>query len=855
MRSALPEGRAARGALSGLAGALVGGLVFAALTAGGAAGASAATAADDTPATSIAGAVTAKGYDPDWESSPFPDLAVTVSQTKGLVAQGLKVSWTGGAESTPPTQQSGGQNYLQIAQCWGDDPENPGRPDRTTCQYGAFGTPGATRDGNRTEGSVAASDAALTTTAAGALDPAYTSIPFRSATGDTIASVVDGRRVPGVDVNTNPFFTQYTSNEIPWAGTGADGTGSTKFEVQTVTQSRGLGCGARTSDDAAATSGASCWLVVIPRGTADTGESANVSSGLFADNWKHHLAVKLDFRPVGLRCAIGAAERQLAGSELISRAVSSWQPTLCAQDGGSVFTLLTGTESDAATAANAAAGDAPLALTSLPYSGPDEDRLVYAPIGLTSVTVGFAIDRFPAQDGSASEEALARARLPLTDMKLTPRLIAKLLTSSYLDSLPYQADRGHLGANPRNLLFDPDFRAINDPEWSQQAIAGVAVADMLLPQGRSDVATALWTYVMADPEAREFLAGMPDDWGMVVNPFASTTPEKNPTGTGLTLPRDSFPKPDPVEVAATPNGPAAINSVTWRPYTNDLDSAAYATLRGDGLVLSAWDPAGNPPRYSRSPRNLPGTQAVISLTDGAAAEKYQLVTAALRNPAGEFVLPTTEGLTAAASAMTATGSQPQVRSFAPTTDEAARAAGAYPLAMPVYAAASPYLGDAGVRSVYADFMRYAADQGQVPGVETGQLPAGYAPLPDSWRVQARAAATALENGLTAAAPTPSAAPAGDTAGISSGALPAAGSTSAGGSGAAAGASAGAAGAAPAAEATNPSASGAVAGALAGARTAADPDSGPLPAALPISLLAALIAAAVVLLIPRLPRRP
>lgn len=851
MRSALPEGRAARRVLSGLAGALVGGLVFATLTVGGVVTSDAARAADATSAT-----VTAKGYDADWQNSPFPDLSVTVSQTEGLVAQGLQVSWTGGTESTPPTQQSGGQNFLQIAQCWGDDPDHPGQPDRSTCQYGAFGTPGATRDGNRADGSIAEADLSNTVPAASFLDPAYTSIPFRSATGETIASVKDGVRVPGVDVNTNAFFTQYTSNEVPWAGTGADGTGSTTFEVQTVTQSRGLGCGARTSEDAAATSGAACWLVVIPRGTADTGESSNVSSGLFYDNWKHHLAVRLDFRPVGLRCAIGAAERQLAGSELISRAVSSWQPSLCAGSNGNVFTLLTGTEGDAVTAANAATGDAPLALTSLPYSGPGEDKLVYAPVGLTSVTVAFAIDRFPQQDGSVPADALARARLPLTDMKLTPRLIAKLLTSSYLDALPYQADREHLGENPRNLLFDPDFLEINDPEWSYQAIASVAVADMLLPQGRSDVATALWSYVMADADARAFLEGEPDGWGMVVNPYASTNAEKNPTGTAFSLPRDSFPKPDPVEVPAQEGGPAAINSVTWRPYTNDLDGAAYNTLRGDGLVLSAWDPLGNPPRYTRSPRNLPGAQAVMALTDGAAADKYQLVTASLRNPAGVFVSPTDDALTAAADAMTTVGTQTQVRAFVPASPEAQRATTAYPLAMPVYAAASPFVPDAAVRTVYADFMRYAAEAGQEPGVQIGQLPAGYAPLPDSWRVQARAAATALENGLTPSTATPSPSsppPAGGT--TSSGSIAGGGGGAVSSGSAASGTSAvPAGGGATAADPANPSASGAIAGALAGAKTAADPDSGALPAALPISLLAALVAAAMFLLIPRLPRR-
>jgi PBP superfamily domain len=65
----------------------------------------------------------------------FSGLTVTVSQTKNLINQAITVSWTGGH----PTLPSGGDfgvNYLQIMQCWGDDPNGP---DRTQCQYGALG--------------------------------------------------------------------------------------------------------------------------------------------------------------------------------------------------------------------------------------------------------------------------------------------------------------------------------------------------------------------------------------------------------------------------------------------------------------------------------------------------------------------------------------------------------------------------------------------------------------------------------------------------------------------------------------------------------------------------------------------
>ena len=80
--------------------------------------------------------------------APLPNLAVTVSQTQGLLSQAIEVSWTGGKTSSTPSSSTGGANFLQIAQCWGEDPLNPGHPDRTTCQYGGFGSSvGATRGG------------------------------------------------------------------------------------------------------------------------------------------------------------------------------------------------------------------------------------------------------------------------------------------------------------------------------------------------------------------------------------------------------------------------------------------------------------------------------------------------------------------------------------------------------------------------------------------------------------------------------------------------------------------------------------------------------------------------------------
>ena len=66
----------------------------------------------------------------------FKNLQVTVSQTKNLINQAVTVTWKGGAPTTPATGAFGA-NFLQIMQCWGDDPAGP---DRSQCQFGAANT-------------------------------------------------------------------------------------------------------------------------------------------------------------------------------------------------------------------------------------------------------------------------------------------------------------------------------------------------------------------------------------------------------------------------------------------------------------------------------------------------------------------------------------------------------------------------------------------------------------------------------------------------------------------------------------------------------------------------------------------
>lgn len=800
--------------------------------------------------------VSASSYDPDAANSPTPNLKVTVSQTQNLIQQGVTVSWTGGKQSQVPNQQTGGKNFLQIAQCWGDEPGSNGtRPDRTTCQYGGLALPGDSRWSNIASGAqVASQDTAYTAAGAGWWEPTMTSVPFRSATGATVANIVDGKRVSGADdPNSNEFFTKFTTNEVSWAGSGADGSGSVSFELQTVQQSPGLGCGTAITAADGTVTGSSCWLVVIPRGDTDPGASTVTQSGLLWQNWEHHIAVRLDFRPSGLRCAIGAAERQLSGSELVAGAVGQWQPKLCNSTDGAVYSLLTGPESDAATAANGTTA-APMALTSRALSDGSTDSLAYAPVALTGISIAFSIDRQANATGAAVPDAVtAKERLAFESLKLTPRLLAKLLTASYTDALPTGADWSHV-SGVRNITQDPEFLAINDKEWSYMRIVGPGVGDALVSLGRSDTARAVWEYILADPDAASFLAGKADPWGMKVNPYYSTNAKVNPTGTALELPRDDFPKADPIEFKGYANNHYAdsVNLVTWRPYTSSLDASGYQVLRGDAQVLGSWDPNSVPPKYGKAERSLVGLQAVIGVTDTAAAAKYQVVQAALRNSAGKYVVPTVASMTAAATAMTKDAHQSQVVRLDPTSSKAKAATAAYPLTMPVYAAVNPAMSGSALRADYAEFITMAVTSGQTSGTEDGQLPPGYAPLPAAWKTQALAAASAIKNGKwPSSTTTPSASPS-----ASASSRPSATSTTSGSSIGSqpfpTGQPAASAGASASAE--NPSASGSTAGSLSGTKTPDDPGLGALAAVVPASATVGIVAGIGVPLVSRFRRR-
>ncbi|MBB2941082.1 hypothetical protein FB565_000786 [Actinoplanes lutulentus] len=699
---------------------------------------------DTRPAAAAGSAVTVAG------AGDYADLKVTVAQTTNLINQVVNVTWTGGK---PTADSAVHTDYLQIMQCWGDAATGPAREQ---CQFGTLYTDarGGSWTGSRqvTYAPYCSPEAEKAKTCpAGLRDPLETItmpdtgnpqyVPFTAFDGTTI----EGK--PG-----NEYFDATTTNEIPYGRTGGDGAGEEFFEVQTLAEAPGLGCGALLTDG----TGRPCWLVVVPRGATEVDGSTGDakphrwldSSPLSATNWAHRIVVPLKFQPIGRACPLGSAERRTVGAEAISEAILRWQPALCAGSGSTrVFGFSQTTDELARD--RLAATDPGLVFVNRPAT-PDPARPeVYAPVAVSGLTIAMNIDWQSGLGASAEQQLKEGKRLP--DLKLTPRLVAKLLTQTY----PAGADAKHtpVAENPFGLSYDEEFRELN-PDWipddKDNAASGnqlpLSFGDALVGVGQTDMATQLWEWILTDAEAKAFLTGTPDKWGTKVNPVYSA----------LKWPQTTFPKSD---LYCTKLASDAGQLLDWctldmHPYANNMHDAARSASRGDTLVRNATarDNVGAVIGWKKGAPQSPGKRSVLAVTDVATAERYGLPMVKLRNAAGEFVAPTTAGLLAGVSAMTESATVEGVLAPNPAATDAA----AYPLTSVLYAGTVPSAITEAAGKDYADLLRYAAGNGQTPGVEPGTLPFGYAPLPDSLRAKTREVAATLDR--TAGVPLPSASP-------------------------------------------------------------------------------------------------
>lgn len=685
----------------------------------------------------------------------FSNMEITVSQTEDLTNQAISITWRGG-EPTNSEGRTFYSNFVQVMQCWGDPdgavPENPGPPPEQ-CVWGALNPTAASEiPGFATQ---MVTSRAFSNEHFPDFDPAIGTVDqsgdvyrdFVAVDGTVVTDHVDHTATGDFDQFwLNTYFDSVKSNEVPGVRTLSNGRGQTLFTVNTGVESSGLGCGQRVQP----TSGGGeptvprCWLVIVPRGTPEVENEGTpfppsigvASSPMNPRSWRNRIAVELHFTPVDSPCDINAEQRRINGTELALAAVASWQPVLCTQPGSRPYAYGVGADGLARQQImNDGLGAPGMVVVNRPVPAEivrEDDPVLYAPLATSAVAIGFNVERVGALGGT-DDRRLQGVRY--SRINLTPRLVAKLLTQSYRSQVsirnsdPYEWD----DENPIAMFSDPDFLQFNPEFTLWGAGSGKHAGGLVLPSGPSDLANQVWEWILADAEAAEWLAGEPDEWGMVVNPVYATDPERNTNGFAFgSPPPDSFPKTDPYcyQAPELASGvvPPPLCALDWFPYSSGFAGAARTVAAANdgaktlldlfaGVAHEAWRGGG--------PQAL-GRRTMFGVTDLPSAERFGLQTARLSRAGDngadrEFIAPDDVSLNRAVRSMSLVDGMLRIDPDDVNGD-------AYPLTTIAYAAIRPLALSDDDREGYAAFLEYAAGPGQEPGRELGQLPPGYVPL-------------------------------------------------------------------------------------------------------------------------------
>ena len=684
---------------------------------------------------------------PDGSTYSFPSSTVTVTadQTTNLRGrQRILIRWkgaqpSGGRASNPYGENGLNQEYpVVVMQCRGvDDPSLPRRSQLRpeTCWTASVvqrsqitrseGEASWVHDLDATEeqkARLSGLDPFPTAEECPAADiaPYFTKLtPFVTAKGQTFTACDAGHMPPEAAVDA-----AFPPAEIA-AFTDTDGTGSVQFEVRTDVENESLGC----SDEVA------CSIVVIPivglscdqpsapmtrsdqacrkggRFPAGSSNFANegvdqaVSPALWwaPSNWKNRFSIPITFGLPPDTCDLldPRPPTGFYGSELLAQAALQWAPAYCLNKQRFKFQLNQMPDIAGWKLMESGNGVAAEVSSEHPRTGPDP--VGYAPTAVTGFAIGYQIDK-PDNAGE------------YTRLRLNARLIAKLLTQSYLGS---DLGRGHpgIGDNPLAIMADPEFIKLN-PGLSQNAQE--AGATVLSLSNSSDVIEQLTDYIAHDRDAMAFIHGKKDPWGMVVNPKY-----KN-----VDLPRADWPMLD-TYVPETQNTCRQDNPAV---YFSQL-AAPVSTMRdiADAL-LDSWpnvqtrcekDLGTGLYKLGRIDRQSYGSRFMLGIVSLGDADRYGLRSAALEAKPGTYVEPDARSLAAAVQL----AEQDKVHHpFVLDQGDVRNSGKAYPGTMVVYTAARLQNLAKDDAAKVAQFIRVSTTEGQEPGSGNGELPGGFLPI-------------------------------------------------------------------------------------------------------------------------------
>ncbi len=537
------------------------------------------------------------------------------------------------------------------------------------------------------------------------------------------------------------------------------GNGSAKFVVQTADTNASLGCSDTVAcslviipimgiscdtdaaklpvedqpGDAAADAFALCSKTGFYKPGDTAGGSVDVEDLAVAgqlwwseSNWRNRITVPLSFSQSASVCSVfnSAVPAYVYGSETMAQATEQWGPHFCLNSTLFKFQHVQTGEPQAKNLLES--GSIEAAFQAGAPQTPFTRRVVEAPVAVTGFVVAVEVDDVHGH--------------PAATVKLNPRLLAKLLSESYPSNSSMKAAYAALGRNPSNIAEDPEFQALN-PGLPTSILNGEQAASILTLSSDSDVIWALTSYLNADPEARAWLNGTPDPWGMVVNPRYER----------IVLPVTNWPLLDtfiPKDWYATGTNPCLTGKqgVPWLPLVSSpVSNLATITLDMQFDIANPLISCSNAQLPNQKlvamGRQAPGNRFIFGITSLPDAERYQLSTAALQTQVSSgagtkftdstgrtFVAPSYDSLKAAVAMLKPDKTLNTWLLPYASMRTSSTGAGAYPgtllLSMDVAVEGLPKADAAR----YATLLRFAVGSGQTPGLGNGQLPPGYLPL-------------------------------------------------------------------------------------------------------------------------------
>jgi uncharacterized membrane protein YgcG len=586
--------------------------------------------------------------------------------------------------------------------------------------------------------------------------PAEYWVPFIAANGTTY----DGG--PNGCAGTAPEAVGDNNQSLPsnetFGVTGTNGKGAASFDMWTQDTNASLGCSSsvacslvavpimgiscdpdahgmpksdRPPADERAADAASCEAKGFYQpgqlGDSSGKEDLTVSGALWwaASNWRNRITVPLTFAVTADVCnVVGSSNAvDVYGSELMTQATEQWAPKFCLDKSLFTFKHIQTGEPEARNLLASGGIDAAFTSDSQPSGYPEPT--IQAPTAVSGFAITFDIDNDKNQ--------------PVTKLRLDPRLLAKLMTESYPAIADIKTGDKSLSNNPLNITDDPEFQALNPGITTPSEVA----ATLLDLSSQSDVMYALTSYINDDPEARAWLNGKPDPWGMVVNKAYR----------GIKLPVNTWPLLDTYEPKDIYQ--PGLNDCLYNAPVPYLPLVAAPVQRLSEISLAMQFAIANSQTVCSQPlqgvsageklvsigRENPGTRFMLGVTSIADADRYRLDMASLEtqtsptaaakftNSTGRtFVKPSAASMRAAvalAKPDNTSGIWPINLTRLRTVPAGADA---YPGTMIVYTAVPTKGLPKGLASDYAKLLHFAATAGQKPGFGNGDLPPGYLPM-------------------------------------------------------------------------------------------------------------------------------